>query len=134
MFRDAFREGRCLIPADGFFEWRQEGGVRQPYLFRKTDGAVFVMAGLHEHDRYAVLTRDSEGEVSEIHDRMPVVLEPEDARLWLTEGKIGDFPTLTRTRVSVRVNRIENDDPECLTPADPPDQPSLFSDPDSEPS
>ncbi|MBW2381220.1 MAG: SOS response-associated peptidase, partial [Deltaproteobacteria bacterium] len=46
LFRDAFRDGRCLVPADGFFEWRKDGRVNQPYLFRRTDGKIFVMAGL----------------------------------------------------------------------------------------
>jgi putative SOS response-associated peptidase YedK len=114
MFRDAFQEGRCLVPADGFFEWRREGRVNQPYLFRKKEGVLFVMAGLCEQGRYVVLTRNSEGDVADIHDRMPVLLEPDDARRWLDEGKIGKPPALARTAVSPRVNRIENDDPECL--------------------
>lgn len=114
MFRDAFAEGRCLVPADGFFEWRREGRVNQPYLFRKKDGAVFIMAGLCQEGRYVVLTRDSEGDVADIHDRMPVLLDPDDARRWLDDGEIGNPPELTRTAVSTRVNRIENDDAECL--------------------
>ncbi len=116
MFRDAFREGRCLVPADGFFEWRREGRVNQPYLFRRTDDALFVMAGVCEEGRYVILTRDSEGEVAEIHDRMPVLLEPEDAGRWLVEGQIGEPPELVRTAVSTRVNRVDNDDPECIEP------------------
>lgn len=116
MFRDAFRDGRCLVPADGFFEWRREGRVNQPYLFRRPDGALFVMAGVCEEGRYVVLTRDSEGEVAEIHDRMPVLLEPDDARRWLAEGEIGEAPELVRTAVSTRVNRIENDDAGCVEP------------------
>lgn len=116
MFRDAFREGRCVVPADGFFEWRREGRVNQPYLFRQTDGGVFLMAGLWENGRYVVLTRDSEGEAREIHDRMPVLLEPEGARRWLRQGDLGKGPRLTRTRVSPRVNRVENDDPDCIAP------------------
>jgi len=114
MFRDAFRKGRCLVPADGFFEWRKEGRVNQPYLFRKDQGELFVMAGLRERGRYVVLTRKAEGSAAEIHDRMPVILESTDARRWLEEGTIGKPPTLERTAVSPRVNRIENDDPACL--------------------
>jgi putative SOS response-associated peptidase YedK len=114
MFRDAYRQGRCLVPADGFFEWRREGRVNQPYLFRKARGELFVMAGLCEEGRYVVLTRESEGEVSDIHDRMPVLLEPDEARKWLDAGEIGEAPKLTRTAVSPRVNRIDNDDPGCL--------------------
>jgi putative SOS response-associated peptidase YedK len=116
LFRDAFVDGRCLVPADGFLEWRKEGRVNQPYLFRRTDGTLFVMAGLWEDGRYVVLTRHSEGKVTDIHDRMPVLLSGPDAHQWLSKGKLGDPPELTRTAVSPRINRTENDDPTCLAP------------------
>ncbi len=116
MFRDAFRDGRCLVPADGFFEWRREGRVNQPYLFRKEDRGLFLMAGLCQEGRYVVLTRDSEGEVRDIHDRMPVLIEAEDARRWLDRGELGKGPELTKDAVSPRVNRIANDDPTCIEP------------------
>ena len=116
MFRDAFRDGRCVVPADGFFEWRREGRVNQPYLFRRNDGGLFLMAGLCQAGRYVILTRDAQGEVVDIHDRMPVLLEREEAHRWLRQGDLGEGPTLTRTRVSTRVNRIEHDDPDCVAP------------------
>ena len=116
LFRDAFRDGRCLVPADGFLEWRKEGRVNQPYLFRRTDGKLFVMAGLWQDGHYVVLTRESEGVVSEIHDRMPVLLAGAAARQWLTQGELGEPPDLARTAVSPRINRIDNDDPGCLDP------------------
>jgi len=116
MFRNAFREGRCLVPADGFFEWRREGGVNQPYLFRSPRGELLLMAGLFEADRYVVLTRNSDEAVADIHDRMPVVIEAHDADRWLREGELGEPPPLTRTAVSIRVNRIEHDDPGCIEP------------------
>jgi putative SOS response-associated peptidase YedK len=116
LFRDAFGDGRCLVPADGFLEWRKEGRVNQPYLFRRTDGTLFVMAGLWHDGHYVILTRDSRGEVAEIHDRMPVLLDGDDVHQWLTKGKLGEPPDLTRTAVSPRINRTENDDPSCLAP------------------
>ena len=116
LFRDAFVEGRCLVPADGFLEWRKEGRVNQPYLFRRTDGNLFVMAGLWQDGHYVVLTRESVGEVSEVHERMPVLLEGAGAREWLRKGKLGEPPDLVRIAVSSRINRIENDDPGCLEP------------------
>lgn len=116
LFRDAFVDGRCLVPADGFLEWRKEGRINQPYLFRRTDGNLFVMAGLWQDGRYVVLTRDSEGAVAEIHDRMPVLLEGADAQQWLSNGTLANPPKLTRTAVSPRINRTENDDPSCLAP------------------
>ncbi|MGB8222382.1 MAG: SOS response-associated peptidase [Polyangiales bacterium] len=114
LFRDAFREGRCLVPADGFLEWRREGRVNQPYLFRRKDGQIFLMAGLRQNGRYVVVTRDSAGEVAEIHDRMPVVLEGAAALQWLLQGEIAEPPELKRAAVSLRINRIENDDPSCI--------------------
>jgi putative SOS response-associated peptidase YedK len=116
LFRDAFRNGRCLVPADGFLEWRKEGRVNQPYLFRRTDGNIFVMAGLWQDGHYVVLTRESAGEVSEIHDRMPVLLDGTDARQWLTQGDLAEPPDLARTAVSPRINQTKNDDPACLDP------------------
>lgn len=114
MFREAFRQGRCLVPADGFLEWRREGRINQPHLFRREDGGFFVMAGLRQDDRYVVLTREAASEVAEIHDRMPVILSAEDATKWLEQGEIGEPPALRRTAVSTRVNRADHDDPECL--------------------
>ncbi len=116
MFRDAFRSGRCIVPADGFLEWRREGRVKQPHLFRTHDGSLFSMAGLCKEGRYVVLTRDAKGEVEDIHDRMPVVLSGDGARRWLNEGELGEAPGLIRTAVSARINRIENDDPGCIEP------------------
>jgi len=116
MFRDAFRSGRCLVPADGFLEWRREGRVNQPYLFRTDDSSLFTMAGLWKEGRYVVLTQDSAGAVEDIHNRMPVVLSGERARQWLNEGELSESPRLTRTAVSARINRIENDDASCIQP------------------
>lgn len=116
MFRDAFRSGRCLVPADGFLEWRKEGRVNQPYLLRSQDASVFSMAGLWNEGRYVVLTRDSAGAVEEIHDRMPIVLSSDRALQWLSDGELSEPPDLTRTPVSTRINRIENDDPDCIEP------------------
>jgi len=116
MFRKAFRSGRCLVPADGFLEWRREGRLNQPYLFRTQDGGLFSMAGLWKEGRYVVLTQDSAGEVEDIHDRMPVVLSGERARQWLNAGELSESPRLTRTAVSTKINRIENDDAGCIQP------------------
>jgi putative SOS response-associated peptidase YedK len=116
LFRDAFVDGRCLVPADGFLEWRKEGRVNQPYLFRRTSGTLFLMAGLWQDGHYVVLTRNAGGEVAEIHHRMPVLLDGNDAQQWLTKGKLADAPDLTRTAVSPRINQTKNDDPGCLAP------------------
>jgi len=118
VFRDAHRQGRCLVPADGFLEWRKEGRVNQPYLFRRVDGALLLMAGLWEDGRYVVLTRESEADVAEIHDRMPVILGGDEACRWLNAGELAEPPSLRRIAISPRVNRIENDDAACIEPVE----------------
>ncbi|MEM7135337.1 MAG: SOS response-associated peptidase [Myxococcota bacterium] len=115
-FSDAFRRGRCLVPADGFYEWRTEGTIKQPYLFRPTEGGLLLMAGLLEEGRFVVLTTKADDTVSEIHDRMPVQLTREGARDWLAEGKLGKGGALRRSQVSTRVNRGDHDDPDCVAP------------------
>lgn len=118
LFRNAMREGRCLVPADGFFEWRQEGKIKQPYWFSREDGGLLLMAGLWEDDRFVVMTTDSDETVREIHDRMPVIVPAQGAFEWLTEGKRHEGVELQRRPVSTRVNRVENDDPTCIDPVD----------------
>ena len=115
-FRDAFEKGRCLVPADGFYEWRREGSVNQPHLFECTEGGLLLMAGLWDDGRYVVLTRDPDTQVREIHDRMPVLLTREEAKSWLAGGELGAGVPLRRRPVSVRVNRIDHDDAACIEP------------------
>ncbi|MGD8317935.1 MAG: SOS response-associated peptidase [Myxococcales bacterium] len=116
MFRDAFVDGRCLVPADGFLEWRKEGQINQPYLFRRPGGGLLLMAGLKEEGRYVILTCDAHGQAAEIHDRMPVLLEPEAARRWLEGAELTPSWDLQRAPVSPRVNQADHDDPGCLEP------------------
>ncbi|SEK54473.1 Putative SOS response-associated peptidase YedK [Roseivivax marinus] len=96
-FRAAARERRCLIPSSGFYEWlRFEDGRKQPYLITRSDGAPLVMAGIWQvwerDDTHlvtcAIVTTEAEGRMAEIHNRMPVIVEPDDWPLWLgEEGK-----------------------------------------------
>ena len=90
-YRQAFRQRRCLIPADGFYEWRKVGDRKQPYWIGMTDQSSFVFAGLWEHWEQAgevvesctILVTQANDRISEIHDRMPVILEPSDYDHWL---------------------------------------------------
>ena len=92
-FRAAFRQRRCLIPASGFYEWDKQSGSRQPYQIHRSDGLPMAFAGLWERWRNptdqnviescTILTIRANREVSRIHDRMPVILEPSDFSLWL---------------------------------------------------
>jgi putative SOS response-associated peptidase YedK len=91
-FRNAMRWRRCLIPADGFYEWTGEKGKRRPFLLRPREPRLIAFAGIYERwrdgkgdeiDTVAILTCDSNRTVSALHDRMPVVLPPEHFAAWL---------------------------------------------------
>lgn len=91
-FRNAIRRRRCLVPADGFYEWKGEPGRKQAFHFHKADHGLFAFAGLHEHwqspdgseiESAAILTTAANTDVAPIHDRMPVVIMPEHFDLWL---------------------------------------------------
>ena len=139
-FRAAFRRRRCLVPADGYYEWRQEPHGKQPYLIQAQDGVPFGMAALWESWRdpvsgepltsCAIITCAATGAVQHIHERMPVVLAPTDFAPWLDPAATDPAaPTallaapsgvaLRAVPVSRRVNSPRNDDPELLLPAAP---------------
>jgi len=136
-FRDAFRERRCLIPADGFYEWLRPEGSRsgQPYRFRRADGRPLAFAGLWERwrsadnevlDSFTILTRPATGVVAPIHDRMPVILRGADRDVWLDPATPPErlqallaaesAEPLVADAVSTLVNSPANDTPECVLP------------------
>jgi putative SOS response-associated peptidase YedK len=135
-FRDALKSRRCLIPADGFYEWMRTGKTKQPYCFEVNRGELFAFAGLWERWRdpsgqwiksCAILTTTPNAVTSAIHDRMPVILDRDSYDLWLDPGMqnvsaISDLlkpfdPLMMRCYpVSTRVNSVANDDAECSTP------------------
>jgi putative SOS response-associated peptidase YedK len=91
-FRDSFKHRRCLIPADGFYEWKPDGPAKQPFLVRMSDSAPFAFAGLWDRwqpagqpalDSCTILTTAPNELLQPIHDRMPVILTPGDFGLWL---------------------------------------------------
>jgi putative SOS response-associated peptidase YedK len=104
MFRAAFKKRRCLILADGYFEWKKAGKAKQPYFYRLKDDAPFLFAGLWEHwqgdgekepvDTCAILTTDANDLARDVHDRMPVILTGADALAWIDPG-IEDVDKLT---------------------------------------
>jgi len=137
-FRAAFRQRRCLIPASGFFEWKREGKTKQPFHIRRRDGQPMAFAGLWEQwgdpkdeaviESCSILTTRANREVSRIHDRMPVILEPGDFDLWLDpqEHLVEKLQTLLRPAadgrlilepVSSYVNNPRNEGEKCLEPA-----------------
>ena len=93
-FREAFKRRRCIVPADGFYEWQRQGGRRQPYFFRMRDEAPFGFAGLWDRwegedgrvlNSCTILTTEANEAVRPVHDRMPVILPPADYDLWLEQ-------------------------------------------------
>src|SRR5947209_15306602 len=90
-FREAFLRRRCLVPVDGFYEWARRGERKRPYYFRMNDGEPFAIAGLWEMweggdeplETCTLLTTEANALLGGIHNRMPVILRPEDYGLWL---------------------------------------------------
>jgi putative SOS response-associated peptidase YedK len=135
-YRAAFRQRRCLIPADGFYEWSGGAAERMPYHVALADGAPFGMAGLWERwqggagetiESCSILTTEANESVRTLHDRMPVILAPADYALWL-DPELRDparlapllrpwSADLRLRRVSRRVNDARLDEPGLLDPA-----------------
>ena len=132
-FREAYQRRRCLVPADGFFEWQKIGKTRQPLLVRRKDQAPFAFAGLWERwpqpgggvlRSCTIITGPANELVAPVHDRMPVILAPENFERWLDPGRdhgrelLKSYPAaeLEAFPVSQRVNSPNNDDSECIAP------------------
>lgn len=135
-FRKAFRQRRCLVLADGFYEWQKEGQTKQPYYIRMKDERPFAFAGLWEHwtdaegnvlETCALLTTEPNEIMTPIHHRMPVILNPNAYDLWLdpTLHDVSRLTTLLQSYpaeemmanpVSRLVNNARFDDPRCIEP------------------
>ena len=141
-FRSAYRHRRCLIPADGFYEWKREGKTRQPWLFGLRDAAPFAFAGLWERwtvpagaaltgslaerspgdtvETCTILTTAANETVAPVHRRMPVILPPQAYDSWLAGEAVPLTPCppddMTAHPVSTLVNRPASDDPRCVEP------------------
>lgn len=143
-FRAAFARRRCLVLADGFYEWKRQGKAKTPYYIRLASRRPFSFAGLWERWKgpdddevlsCTIVTGAANDLMAPIHDRMPIVVAPEDRERWLTSEPVtsdamADILTPPPAEgfevfeVSRLVNSPKNDSPECVTPAET--QPSLF--------
>lgn len=139
-FRDSIVRRRCLIPVDGFYEWQHTNGRRRPFHISPPAGAspIATFAGVWDTWRapneqvihsFAILTVAAALPISELHDRMPLLVDPADRGAWLAPS-LGKEAVITLLRpvplsawqireVSTRVNRPQNDDPACLEPPTP---------------
>ena len=140
-FRDAFERRRCIVPVDSFYEWKREGTVRQPYRIVATDGRPLALAGLWAgwHDptteqvrrTFSIVTTTPNDAIADLHDRMPVILEPSSWDRWLSNGADADpgerlamlQPTdevaLRVYAVNRYVNDVRRDGPELIEPLSP---------------
>jgi len=132
-FRDSFAARRCLIPADGFYEWRRDGGGKTPFWFYRPGREVFTMAAIWDHwsapsqeDRhsFAILTTEASADVRDVHERMPVVIEEAGRGAWLgRETPIGEVMDLmtspvawARHEIDRRVGSPANNDARLIEP------------------
>lgn len=133
-FRSAFKRRRCLILADGFYEWQEQGGKKQPFYFALQDGKPFAFAGLWEGweksedeaiESCTILTTEANELMRPIHDRMPVILDPKDYDKWLDPEvqKPESLQSLLQPYqseemnfypVSTKVNNAKTDSPDCI--------------------
>lgn len=131
-FADAFRERRCLVPANGWFEWRGPGRARQPYYLALADGSPLSLAAVWERregreqavESFAILTTPASAELADIHHRQPAIVDPEWFAEWLDPSmparQLLDHVSTAQTgpyerrAVSARVNSVRNDDPDIL--------------------
>ena len=138
-FGDALKGRRCLIPADGFYEWKKLPKAKQPFCFVLQDESIFAFAGLWDRWRdphgnaiesCSILTTSPNDLLAGVHDRMPVILPPDDYDLWLDPGfkDMQEVSALLKPfragllrgyPVSTRVNVVDNDDPLCAEPFNP---------------
>jgi putative SOS response-associated peptidase YedK len=147
-FRESIKSRRCLIPSDGFYEWKRDGKTKQPFCFEVNQGQLFAFAGMW--DRWkdprggwiktcSILTTTPNSVTSAVHDRLPVILDPDSYDLWLDPGmqtvaaicellKPCDARQMRCYPVSTRINHVANDDEECCRPVEfAPSQNRLFS-------
>ena len=127
-FRQAFETRRALVPVNGFYEWREEKGKKQPYYFHGTNATLLALAAVYS-DRpeasFALVTTEPNSVVGEIHNRMPVIVAPDGYETWLT-GDVADAQALVRPYPndairlhavnSALVNTAAYDGPDCIRP------------------
>jgi putative SOS response-associated peptidase YedK len=134
-FRDSCERRRCLIPADGFYEWKRVGSYKQPFHFGMKDDSLFAFAGIWDTwkspegttiESCAILTTTPNELLVDVHDRMPVILHPNHYHAWLNAPALKshhlahmlapfDAALMRRFSVSSLVNDVQNDAPECAT-------------------
>lgn len=126
-FKESLRQRRCLIPANGYYEWQKTAAGKQPYYFQPSkEGEIWGLAGLYEDSGFAIITTEANPVAARVHNRMPVIIEPGDEAAWL-DNEAGEavwlklmapWPAdkMKMTAVGAKVNRAANDGPELVKP------------------
>lgn len=142
MFRSLVRHRRCVVPANGFYEWRGAKGDKRPWFIQPAEGQLMLFAGLYDEARgiddeplesYAIITTNANGPMAHLHDRMPVILEPEDVSIWLdsdmTEAepvehllRPADDDAIELHPVAKSVNNTRHNGPSLIEPLDDEDE------------
>ena len=148
VFREAFKRRRCLVPADGFYEWQPiDRKTKQPFAFALKDGSLFALAGLFDvwKDKktgqalfsYSVITTDPNELLEPFHNRMPVILKPADCERWIAPAESHRLPVdllrpfpdelMTAWKIGLAVGNVKNDRPDLIAPIqDDQQQPRLL--------
>ena len=127
-FRSAFKKRRCLVLADGYVEWQKDGKAKLPWLYELDGGKPFAFAGLWEWwggpdgkepvESCTILTTDANELASEVHNRMPVILDADDYDAWLSGEEIPlvpfDSEQMTARPISTTINNVRNQGPQCV--------------------
>jgi putative SOS response-associated peptidase YedK len=126
LFKESFELRRCLVPADGFYEWRAVEN-KQPFRIGMKGGSVFAFAGIWSDEGFTIVTTTANAKLAPIHERMPVILAPESYPTWLGGDAraaldlVCPYPDAAMAfyRVGPHVNSARNDDPQCIVPLNP---------------
>jgi len=136
MFRSLIKQRRCIVPANGFYEWRGTKGDKRPYFIHPTDGQLMLFAGLYDEARginddllesYSIITTNANGPMSRLHDRMPVILDADDVSEWLDRDlteieplehllRPADDDAIGIQPVAKSVNNTRHDGPSLIEP------------------
>jgi putative SOS response-associated peptidase YedK len=136
MFRSLIRKQRCLVPANGFYEWKRTGGPKQPYYIHLRDQPLMLFAGLYDEakqvdgsplESYTIITGGPNALMADLHDRMPMIIDPDDASLWMDREETDTAPlehllrpvaaeTMDAYPVSRAVNNTRHNGPELIEP------------------
>ncbi|MGC4191771.1 MAG: SOS response-associated peptidase [Thermomicrobiales bacterium] len=146
MFRSLVRRNRCIVPANGFYEWKKDTDGKQPYYIHLRDEPMMFFAGLYDQATkddgspllsYTIVTTRANDTMADLHDRMPVIVPPDDVEHWLSRSETDvdalDYllqpapeDAIDMHPVSKAVNSPANDTPDLIEPLEDVDQPGLF--------